>query len=383
MNTHSSLDPESLQSLLASAFAVQESGIDPQSLSILMELQRSIAKDEREVAQAMQRIADGARMVANASGAAIALIKADQLIYRAGSGSAASYVGRHVTAVLSVSARNEPRSEILRVENAQTDSRIEAAICQQFGAMSLLILPIYRERVLSGVLQILFGEPHAFDDREIRTYRLMASAVEKLILREGEIELARKAAPPIKLPMNPRQTPSAAPALARTGVAKVAGAQIPTHLLLGGLRWKLASAAFVLTMVMSSAVLYKHWRSAPNAASVPAGIHTSEQQMPSAPATSGVLVNASQVENIAGVQGNRKSLSPAFKRVVAGPAEVDYVADDVTIRHFTSATPERFASRQVNFGKDVTVRYFAYSSPKVRPVSAAAEPVEHTLPVSK
>ena len=55
-----------------------------------------------------------------------------------------------MTASLTVSADAKTNCEILRVENAQTDTRIEADICRQFGASALLILPIYHDRVLAG-----------------------------------------------------------------------------------------------------------------------------------------------------------------------------------------------------------------------------------------
>ena len=73
MSTHSSLDRESFQELLASAFTVQESGMDAQSLSALLELEKSIATGEPEVDRAMHLVAHRARNVANATGIAIAL----------------------------------------------------------------------------------------------------------------------------------------------------------------------------------------------------------------------------------------------------------------------------------------------------------------------
>lgn len=64
------------------------------------------------------------------------------------------------------------------------------------------------------------------------------------------------------------------------------------------------------------------------------------------------------------VASNSPPAKSAFKRVRVGPTEVDYIADDVTIRHFTSkpeTTDARY--RQVDFGDDVTVRYFASTLP--------------------
>src|SRR5947209_3436722 len=168
MSSNSSLDRDTFQQLLASAFEVQEGQINSQSLSPIMEVQRLVAAGELDIDGALHQIVDSARSVANATGVAIGLLKRDQLIYRAGSGSTVSYIGRQVTASLTVSADTKASGEILRVEDAQTDTRIEAAICRQFGAKSLLILPIYYAHALAGVLEVLFREAHVYQDREVR-----------------------------------------------------------------------------------------------------------------------------------------------------------------------------------------------------------------------
>src|SRR3979490_155142 len=193
MSGHSSLDREAFQMLLASAFAIQESGISKQSLSALVEIHNSITRHERQFEGVLALIADRARMVANATGIAIGILTRDQLVYRAGSGCAAGHVGLQATAVLSSSAHSGERKEILRVENAETDGRIESAICREREAKAVLMIPIYCERVVAGVLEVLFSDPHTFDDPEVRTYRLMAGLVEQAIL--SDIQLGTKDAP--------------------------------------------------------------------------------------------------------------------------------------------------------------------------------------------
>jgi GAF domain len=193
MSSHSSLDPESFQNLLADAYVVQESGIDTRSLSSVLELQGLMAESELDVDRAMPLMAERARNVAQATGVAIAILQGDQLVYRAGSGSSAAYVGRRVTAILSVSRHTKSKAEILRVENAQRDGRIEAAICRQFGAESLLILPVYDNRNLVGVLEVIFSDAHSFQEQEVRTYRVMASLLGEVIGRAAQPE-AQKAA---------------------------------------------------------------------------------------------------------------------------------------------------------------------------------------------
>ena len=188
MSTHSSRDRESFENFLASALAVQESGLDSESLSALVELQHSITTGETDLDRAMHKVADRSRNVTNATGVAVALLKADQLVYRAGSGSAAAYVGRRLTAVLSVSTHDDARDEILRVENARADTRIEASVCRLFGANALLIVPIYQERAVAGVLEVFFNEAHTFQDREVRTYQVMARLVEEAMSRDARLD---------------------------------------------------------------------------------------------------------------------------------------------------------------------------------------------------
>jgi GAF domain len=208
MNTPSGNDPDIFQQLLADAFAVQESQINSQSLAAIMEVQRSVASGKLELDGAMSRIVESARNVANATGVAIALLKGDQLTYRAGSGSSADCLGRQVTASLTVSRDSKTLREILRVENAQTDTRIEADICRQFGADALLILPIYQGRALAGIFDVRFSEAHPFLDREVRTYRLMAEQIEAALGLAGRPEPKKiQAAEPSPIPDPVEQIP--------------------------------------------------------------------------------------------------------------------------------------------------------------------------------
>lgn len=79
-----------------------------------------------------------------------------------------------------------------------------------------------------------------------------------------------------------------------------------------------------------------------------------------------------------------KSVSSAFRRFRHSQNEVDYIAEDVTIRIFErnpEASPTGIAYRQVNFGKDVTVRYIS-SKPTVGPESYTRQPDDTSSPSS-
>jgi GAF domain-containing protein len=112
------------------------------------------------------------------------------LVYRAGSGSGAPHIGQRVTAVLSVSLHSGPRKEILRVDNADTDPRIEA-ICRERDAKALLNIPISRDHVVAGLLEVMFRNVATFDDREMRTYRMMGTLAEEAMARDLQLRQKR------------------------------------------------------------------------------------------------------------------------------------------------------------------------------------------------
>jgi GAF domain len=415
MSVRYNLDRESFQSLLASAFAVQESGINAQSRSALAEVQRLIATAP-DVDQALHLIAEGARKVAHATGIAIALLKADQLVHRAGSGSAANYVGREIKAVLSVSVRSKAHSEILRVEDAQTDPRIEAAICRQFGARSLLILPIYREQTVAGAFEVLFSEAHTFEDREVRMYRLLAGLIEKAMLRARAPSPKRSdAADPTPVPRAIQQTTSEI----RRFSGDVRSAPEPTskpwidhvfratetltvelpdmgpparaasivHPSKGApfcqLRWNVPAAAVGLALLVVTWVV--SWNAYDHRAASPVDgptLRITNAVLQRPPLVLRKRSHPSMAQIVRGETQDTNAPGSAF-RVRVGENEIDYIADDVTIRRFTTKPTLRQIqtwNKEVTIGEDVTVRYFRYKPAAVsqtRPVSATGQSVEH------
>ena len=374
--------------------------MDPESLSAVLEIQRLIATGELDMDRIMQQVAESARNVANATGIAIALLQGDQLVYRAGSGSAAIYVGRQMTAILISSARKDPRGEILRVENAETDARIEAAICRQFEAQSLVILPIYCERAVAGVLHVLFSEAHTFQDQELRTYRLMAGLVEEAMSScagpdRKQITVAQAASVPRAVEEIATQTPEfrsdekSVPWQDRKyGIGqlwraiKAAARDLPDlwqpangtkeiearvrRASQRRLRWSVPLAAIAAGLVIAASwITHGHREAGPLVAAPARGSNVAKELMPIAPAKPSPPDSAAESQMAPVGTVYVPAPRAAFKRVRVGADEVDYVAEDVTIRRFTpKPAPTRVNGRykEIHFGKDVTVRYFGLTA---------------------
>ena len=432
MKAHDSLNQESLQQFLADAFAVQNCGLDRESLYDLIELERFTATDDFDEVRALQLVAERTLKVANAGGVSIAVLQGNELVYRAGSGSAASDVGHRVPAVLSVSQEAEARKEILRVENAPTDTRVEADVCRQFGATSLLMLPIYQDRALTGVMQVLFDDAHKFVDREMRTYRLMVGVLEERILSRPQrtqqqsaksagrqiacdrsnlqYQLLNHAKPLLIVPdvVEQNNPPQGSP---RTGDDREVhvvrtpirswGGLVVSKLITSSKELKAAvwnvdrplnvhfwRRGTIVTMAILLAIAIwasHHNRPAPVINSLAIStVRGTEQHASGQP-----LFTNNTTKQASNKRRDTAAPNSAFRRVRIGPSEVDYVAEDVTIRHFNTvpARPQTLSSKkEVNFGDDVTVRYFAYAPTAVatpRPSSAATAATKHVMPVSR
>ena len=381
MSAHSNLNRDAFQSFLANAYAMQTSGLDTRSLSALVEMQQFITGDEFELHRAMLMMAEHVVKVCNASGGAIALLEGNELVYRAGSGSAANDVGRHVPAVLSVCA-SDARKEILKVENAECDSRVEAEVCRQFGVSSILMLPIYKKQVLVGVLQVQFTDAHAFLDRELRAYRLMLNLLEDAILREqnqqpsGASITVEQIARDSVHSQESQSTQAATPLVVAVGQTLRAADNLRKRA--KKLNWKMASlsdpgiwkqidrlakaqfwqvatcvAVSVMLAIATWTVYGSHSAATTNVPALSTD-RVSRQELP------GKLLSAGMKEE---QLGNGAKLTTAkasaFKRVRIRPDEVDYLAEDVTIRTFSAIPRIHELENEVRIGDDVTVRYFA------------------------
>jgi hypothetical protein len=385
MSGDSSLDRTFFQQFLASAFAVQESRMDSGLLATMVSLHRLVAQGELGVDGVMNLIVESAQEVAGAAGVAIGLLEKDQLIYRAGSGCSALRIGSRVAASLTVSTKIKTSREILRVESAHADKSIQGAICRQFGAESLLMLPIYHDRILVGVLEILFSEPHSYQDSEVQMYRLMAGLVEEVMCRTAQAERSRMELPAVSNALEERPKSEAyfteeQPIFSvvnnkgiyeRCGAALAAFRESPTFgrpALLAGIAVQRATEVIankpMRSLVLSVVVIglgLTFWM-------VHRGRGPASDSEPPA-RSSGVTSLRPNVIPVDGASKGRSVPTPVKPAKIVrmrtprgrmGQTDVEYIGDDVTVRHFNyKAAGQQTASHVAYMGNDVTVRYFA------------------------
>jgi hypothetical protein len=392
MSAKSNLDRESFQRLLESAFVIQQSRIDPRFLSSMLEVERLITKGDLDVDGTMNLVADSARDVAGANGVLIGLLQGDQLTYKAGSGSSTGCVGSQVRTSLTV-AKTKASREILRVENAGTDKRVQGDICRQFGAEALLMLPMYvppigRDRNLAGVVLVLFNEAHSFQESEMRTYRLMAGLVETALspAHETEPSLAKslRAVPKAVAEVIPEVKEvarrenriflrwgkdaiyrrnalirlRAGRALSRTRELKKIAVQRAAESISTKPLPSLALAAIVVGLGLTLWMTHgSRGATSPSSSRAAQGSSVGSFDRGSVIPVEGEAGG----QNPAGSGSDGRVRTASVRRTWVAGNEIVYIGDDVTVHHFNykSSARQGSANRVAHIGNDVTISYFA------------------------
>ena len=203
------LDTESFQRILAAAYVLQEhndrqppkesqAAKEPQAdytqtLSEIVETQKLIQARRLDFQAATALIAERLQNVTSASGIAIGTVETDQLAYCAGTGSAASDAGSRIPVETSLSAYCVRTQRILRSLDTKQDSRLPAALCLQRGVASLIVVPVFQEERVAGVIELRFTGANSFRDTDVRTAELMAALVAEAIAKNSDLVSKKRA----------------------------------------------------------------------------------------------------------------------------------------------------------------------------------------------
>ena len=192
------LDEATFHQLLAAAYVLQqqaESGIShevqtdySQTFTYIAETQNQIQTRQLDLPAATMLIAEQVEKITRASGIAIGFVEQDQLVYWAGTGTAASEMGSRLPLASCLSAYCLRSGQILQCPDTRKDPRLRHDLCQLRGVQSLIAVPVYREGKIAGVLELRFAQPDSFREHEVRSSQLMAGLVSDAMARAAELE---------------------------------------------------------------------------------------------------------------------------------------------------------------------------------------------------
>jgi hypothetical protein len=140
--------------------------------------------------RSLQLIAERSQILLRASGAAIALsdATADSMICCATSGSDAPPIGARLQVGSGFSGECVKRSQVLRCDDSETDTRVDRNSCRTLGIRSLMAAPIRVGEKAVGLIEAFSPHPQAFSDGDGEVLQRLADTVIEAAHRAARVE---------------------------------------------------------------------------------------------------------------------------------------------------------------------------------------------------
>lgn len=164
----------------------------------------------------LNEIVEQARLATTATGAAIALMRGDELVCRATSGANAPGLGVRLNTHSGLSGACVLTRQAQRCDDAETDSRVDAVACRQLDIRSILVVPVLAAEEVVGAFEIFSPHPNAFSDRDIQTVEALSRRI---------VDNVRRAAETVTLP----QELAISEARVEPPVLELPAPQLPVH----------------------------------------------------------------------------------------------------------------------------------------------------------
>ncbi|MGA9353772.1 MAG: GAF domain-containing protein [Terriglobales bacterium] len=152
---------------------------------------------ELELESALQLLVERAQYITGATGAALALPQADEMVCRASAGACAPTVGARLQVRSGLTGESIARRQLLRCDNAETDPRVNLETCRALGIASIVVLPLLRRSgEVRGLFELFSDHPYAFEERDlVALERMAALTITALDLAEQQHDSATFASP--------------------------------------------------------------------------------------------------------------------------------------------------------------------------------------------
>jgi GAF domain-containing protein len=131
----------------------------------------------RDLEAALQLLTERAQFVTGASGAAIALLDAGEMVCRASAGPSAPEVGSELQMQAGLTGESVRLKKVLQCDDAERDLRVNRESCRALGILSAMVMPLVQEDSVIGVFELLADRTHAFEARDVTALTRLADMV--------------------------------------------------------------------------------------------------------------------------------------------------------------------------------------------------------------
>ena len=135
----------------------------------------------------LNEIVEQARLATTATGAAIALLRGDEMVCRATTGANVPGLGDRLSTRTGLSGACVQSRRVQRCDDIEIDPRVDAASFRGLDVRSILAVPVLNGEEVTGIFQIYSPRPNAFSDRDIQTVQALSRRILENIRRAAEM----------------------------------------------------------------------------------------------------------------------------------------------------------------------------------------------------
>ncbi len=129
---------------------------------------------------ALEFLADRARLLTRASGAAIAVAEGEEMICRASSGEAPG-IGARFHVGSGFSGECVRTGKLQRCDDAETNSLVDRESCRVLGIRSMIAAPVLNAGNVSGIIEVFSPHPYAFEESDAVALSRLAEIITQAV----------------------------------------------------------------------------------------------------------------------------------------------------------------------------------------------------------
>jgi TonB family protein len=138
----------------------------------------------------LNEIVEQARLATTATGAAIALVRDEEMVCRATTGTSAPGLGHRLSTRSGLSGACAQTRRVQRCDDIEIDPRVDAASFRGLEVRSILAVPVLNGAEVAGIFQIYSPRPNAFSDRDIQTVQALSRRILDNIRHAAKVSIA-------------------------------------------------------------------------------------------------------------------------------------------------------------------------------------------------
>ena len=157
----------------------------------LTAVKREVELSGPDLDASLQVIAERALTFTRATGAAIALLRGEEMVCLASAGRDAPRLGARLQVGSGFSGECVRTGRLLRCDDSETDPTVDRESCRMLGVRSMIAVPICCGDVVMGLLEVFSPQPSAFSANDSTVLRRLAETAQVAVNRATQASAAQ------------------------------------------------------------------------------------------------------------------------------------------------------------------------------------------------